>query len=80
MRTVRITISLSQDLLHKLDGLVKSHVFLSRSQAVQEAVEEKIRRLYRTRLEQECSKLDPVEEQAFADLGLTSDEGEWPPF
>jgi metal-responsive CopG/Arc/MetJ family transcriptional regulator len=80
MRTAKITISMSQELLQNLDGLVQSHTFASRSQAVQEAVQEKIGRLNKTRLARECAKLDPVEEQAFADLGIESEAGQWPPY
>lgn len=78
MNAAKITVSLDPDLLIRLDRLVQSHVFPSRSQAVQVAVEEKIARLQRTRLAQECAKLDPKEEQALADCGLEA--AEWPPY
>ncbi len=72
MSVAEITISIDEQLLNRLDLLVQSRVFPSRSQAVQSAVQEKIVRLNRTRLAQECAKLDPLEEQAFADEGLKS--------
>ena len=72
MSVAEITISIDEQLLNRLDLLVQSRVFPSRSQAVQSAVQEKIVRLNRTRLAQECAKLDPLEEQAFTDEGLKS--------
>lgn len=33
-----------------------------------------------TRLEEECAKLDPNEEQALAEEGITQDAAEWPPY
>ena len=80
MNAAKITISLDQDLLQRLDRLVQSRVYPSRSQAVQAAVQEKIARLQKTRLAQECAKLNPVEEQALADLGLASEAAQWPPY
>ncbi len=63
--------------MQHLDRLVQSRVFPNRSQAIQAAVEEKIDRLQKTRLAQECAKLDPDEEQAFADLGLAAERDRW---
>ena len=80
MNAAKITISLDQDLLQRLDRLVQSRVYPSRSQAVQAAVLEKIARLQKTRLAQECAKLVPTEEQALADLGLASEAAQWPPY
>lgn len=78
MRTAKITISLNRELLHQLDRLVASHAFPNRSQAIQSAVQEKVARLGKTRLAQECAKLDPVEEQALADMGLAAESDQWP--
>jgi len=80
MSAAKISVSLDEDVLRRLDRLVESHAFLNRSQAVQPAVEEKLARMRKTRLEQECSKLDPLEEQELAHLGLAAEAGEWPPY
>ena len=80
MSVAKITISIDEQLLHRLDGLVRSRVFPSRSQAVQSAVQEKIVRLGKTRLAQECAKLDPAEEQGLADEGLAAEAAQWPPY
>ncbi|MXY98177.1 MAG: hypothetical protein F4Z29_10630 [Gemmatimonadetes bacterium] len=44
--------------------------YKNRSQAIEEAVSEKLDRLKRGRLARECAKLDPVEEQELAEEGF----------
>ena len=63
----KVAISLDESTLDRLDRLVQRQVFPSRSQAIQEAVEEKLARLERSRLARECAKLDPVFEKALAE-------------
>ena len=76
----KVAISLDESTLDRLDKLVRKQVFPSRSQAVQEAVEEKLARLERSRLARECAKLDPVFEKALAEEGLSEDLSEWPEY
>lgn len=80
MRVAKITISIDQNLLNRVDRLVKSRVFPNRSQAVQVAIQEKIARLDKTRLAKECSKLDQAFEQALAEEGLATEVAEWPEY
>jgi len=80
MGVAKVTISIEADLLRQIDRLVKERVFESRSQAVRAAVDEKLERLDKDRLARECAKLDPVEERAYADLGLNADLKEWPEY
>jgi metal-responsive CopG/Arc/MetJ family transcriptional regulator len=80
MGVAKVTISIEADLLRQIDRLVKERVFESRSQAVRAAVDEKLERLDKDRLARECAKLDPVEERAYADLGLNADLEEWPEY
>jgi metal-responsive CopG/Arc/MetJ family transcriptional regulator len=80
MATAKIAISVDQRTLKKLDRLVKSKVFPSRSRAFQRAIEEKLEKMDRSRLAKECAKMDPKYEQALADEGLGSDIGEWPEY
>jgi len=70
MRTAKVAVSLEKSTLERLDRLVADHVFASRSGAIQEAVAEKLERLERGRLAQECSKLDRRAEQALAEESL----------
>lgn len=44
------------------------------------AVSEQIARLDDDALSRECSKLDPAEEQTFAEKGLFTDLTEWPAY
>ncbi len=67
MATSKIAITIDQNLLHRLDSLVKSQRFANRSRAIQEAVAEKLARIERSRLAQECAKLDPKFEQEMAE-------------
>ncbi len=80
MSVAKVTVSLDRRLVRKVDRLVESQVFTSRSQAVQAAVEEKIARLEKTRLAQECAKLDPSVEQALAEEGLAAEAEQWPAY
>lgn len=70
MRSARITVTLDDGLLHRLDQLVNEHRFASRTRIVQEAVREKLDRLDRSRLARECAKLDPGEEKEVAEEGF----------
>jgi metal-responsive CopG/Arc/MetJ family transcriptional regulator len=80
MSAAKVAISIDQRVLRHLDGLVKSRVFRSRSEAIQKAVEEKLGRLKKSRLATECAKLSRREEQAFAEIGLEADVKEWPAY
>jgi metal-responsive CopG/Arc/MetJ family transcriptional regulator len=70
MRTAKVAVSLEKNTLERLDRLVADRVFASRSGAIQEAVAEKLERLERGRLAQECSKLDRRAEQAMSEEGM----------
>ena len=80
MSSAKITISIDEKLLKRVDRLVKSRRFPSRSEAIQEAIHEKISRVDKTRLGQECAKLKKSEEQALADTGLSFEVTEWPEY
>ena len=78
MPTSKVAISIEKTTLDQLDRLVHDNVFPSRSRAIQEAVEEKLSRLKRTRLAEECAKLDPEAEQAMAEETLFEELSQWP--
>lgn len=80
MHTTKIAITIEENLLHKLDGLVESKVFPNRSKAVQVAVAEKISRIDRSRLAKECAKLDINQERNLAEEGLGSETNQWPKY
>ena len=56
MATTKAAISLDSTLLQRTDRLVAERVFPNRSQAVQDAIRDKLDRLARTRLATECAK------------------------
>ena len=80
MAASKIAITLENDTLKRLDMLVKSKFFPNRSKAIQEAVAEKLTRMEKSRLAQECAKLDPDFEQSLAEEGFTSELEEWPEY
>ncbi len=80
MTKEKIAITLEKEYVGELDRLVDEKVFQNRSQAISEAVCEKLARMKRSRLAKECAKLDPKFEKAMADEGLTEDAGEWPEY
>ena len=75
MTTAKVAVSLRKETLEQLDRLVASRMFPSRSGAIQQAVEEKLARVGRTRLTEECEKLDPAAEQTMAEADFV-EEGE----
>jgi len=80
MATAKIAITIDQNLLHRLDFLVKAQRFTNRSRAIQEAVAEKLARIEKSRLAQECAKLDPKLEQGMANEGFVAEMDEWPEY
>jgi metal-responsive CopG/Arc/MetJ family transcriptional regulator len=80
MGVSKIAITLDNNVVKKLDMLVKSNTFPNRSKAIQEAVVEKLTRMEKSRLAQECAKLDPEFEQSLAEEGLTPELEEWPEY
>jgi Arc/MetJ-type ribon-helix-helix transcriptional regulator len=79
MGKAKIAITVDEQALAEIDRLVQQGVFPNRSQAVEDALRERIARLHRSRLARECAKLDRSEEQALADEGYAG-EGEWPEY
>lgn len=80
MSSTKIAVTIDQNLLTRLDRLVKERRFPNRSRAVQEALRDKLERLERSRLARECAKLDPAFEQQLAEEGLTEDLEQWPAY
>ncbi len=77
MGKAKIAITIEEELLRKLDDLVKSDAFPNRSRAIQDAVAEKLARIEKTRLARECAKLDPAYEQALAEESMAAEPDEW---
>lgn len=80
MATAKIAITVEQDMLDRLDLLVKSRFFPNRSRAIQDAIREKLKKIEQNRLEIESAKLNPEFEQALADEGISPEIDEWPEY
>jgi Arc/MetJ-type ribon-helix-helix transcriptional regulator len=80
MPKAKVALTLDADLLDRVDQLVARNRFKNRSQAIETALAEKLARLARTRLAEECAKLDPAEEQGLADEGLAATRESWPEY
>ncbi len=80
MAKTKVALTLDAALVERVDELVARRRFRSRSQAIETALADKLRRLARTRLARESAKLNPREEKRLADEGLLEDFGSWPEY
>ena len=80
MTVTKTAITIDQTLLSRLDRLVQQGEYPSRSKAIQAAVAEKLARMERSRLAIECAKLNPREEQALAEEGMSGELAAWPEY
>lgn len=80
MPKTKVAVTLETALLEQVDRLVAKRRFHNRSQAIETALAEKLARLARTRLAEECAKLDPHEEKALAEEGLRGSSETWPEY
>ncbi len=76
----KVAITVNQNTLDRVDQLVSQHIFPSRSRAFEEALEEKLRRLDKSRLARECARLDTAFEKSLAEEGLSREIDEWPEY
>ena len=72
MARSKVAVFLDPATLRRLDRLFQRGILPNRTQAIQEAVYEKLDRIERSRLARECAKLDPDFEKAMAEGGLES--------
>lgn len=80
MAKSKIAITLDESTLDRLDRLVRLSVFPNRSQGIQQALEDHLRKLEEPRLALACMQLDPAEEQLLAEEGLGVEGVEWPEY
>jgi Arc/MetJ-type ribon-helix-helix transcriptional regulator len=80
MPKTKVALTIDAGLLSQVDDLVARRRFRNRSQAVEAALAEKLARLARTRLAEECSRLDPAEERRLADEALAGVNESWPEY
>ena len=80
MAKSKIAITLDDDIVGRIDTLVRQRTYPNRSQAIEDAVRDKLTRLDRSRLAMEVSKLDPLFERSLAEEGLSQEKAEWPEY
>ena len=76
----KVAITPKQTVLERVDRLIEEQICPNRGRGIEDAVEEKLERLERTRLARECSKLDPAFEKALAEEGLSEELTNWPEY
>jgi len=76
----KVAVTIDADLLEQVDELVSRQRFRSRSQAVETALADKLRRLGRTRLAREAARLNPTEEKQLAEEGMAEALEAWPEY
>jgi len=80
MAKAKIAITLDENTLSRLDHLVNSQKYPSRSLAIQEALDEKLEKITKSRLSRECLKLDYASEKKFAEEGILEEGKMWPEY
>src|SRR5690606_8544061 len=80
MPKAKIAITLDRAVLTELDELIAQRRFPNRSQAIEDAIVEKLGRLARRRLAAELERLDPAQEKALAEEGWRSELAAWPEY
>ena len=80
MPTAKVAISIDNQLLKKVDLLVREKIYPNRSNIIQEAVKEKLIRLDKSRLAKECAKLDINFERSMAEEGFSQEIDTWPEY
>jgi len=80
MAKAKIAITIDEKIVARIDRLVKQRAFANRSQAIEEAMHEKLARLDKSRLARETAKLDPGAEKVLAEEGMAAEQRLWPEF
>jgi metal-responsive CopG/Arc/MetJ family transcriptional regulator len=80
MAKTKVAVTIDTALLDELDDLVAQQMVPDCSIATQGAVADKLVRMRRSQLAQECTRLDPQEEQALAEQGLDQEFSAWPEY
>lgn len=78
MGQAKIAISIDDSLLAQLDMLVSEKLYPNRSRAIQEAVQDKLELMNRSRLARECAKLTPFAEKMLAEENIVIESEQWP--
>jgi metal-responsive CopG/Arc/MetJ family transcriptional regulator len=80
MAKAKLAVTLDENILDELDRLVKHRIFPNRSRIIEQAVQEKLERLRKSRLADQCALLDPACEKALAEEGVGEEIDQWPAY
>ncbi len=80
MAKAKLAVTLDETILSEVDSLVKRRVFPNRSRVIEQAVREKLQRLKKSRLADQCALLDPGFEKALAEEGMGEELDKWPAY
>jgi metal-responsive CopG/Arc/MetJ family transcriptional regulator len=80
MPKAKIAVTIDEKIVNRIDRLVQQRTFTNRSQAIEEAMREKLARIDKSRLARESAKLDPDAEKSLAEEGLAAEQKLWPEF
>lgn len=80
MAKAKLAVTLDENILNEVDSLVKRRVFPNRSRIIEQAVQEKLERLKKSRLADQCALLDPDYEKALAEEGMGEEADQWPAY
>lgn len=80
MARAKLAITLDQQTVAEVDNLVRRRIFPNRSRIIELAVREKLDRMGKNRLAEQCALLDPSFEKALAEEGLGEDLDQWPAY
>lgn len=80
MAKAKLAVTLDEHILDEVDSLVRRRIFPNRSRAIEQAVKEKLERLNKSRLADQCALLDPTFEKALAEEGMNEELDQWPAY
>lgn len=80
MPKTKVAITIDTQTLLLLDQWVRDDRIPSRSQAIEAAVAAQLERLKELRFAEACARLDPEEERALAEEGISEDAAAWPEY
>lgn len=80
MARAKLAVTLDEQTVIEVDDLVKRRLFPNRSRIIELAVREKLDRLSKSRLSEQCALLDPSFEKALAEEGMGEELDQWPAY
>lgn len=80
MARAKLAVTLDQQTVAEVDNLVRRRIFPNRSRIIELAVREKLDRMTKNRLAEQCALLDPSFEKSLAEEGMGEELDQWPAY